>query len=800
MVEADPGDVGSEPHLLDEGGTGRRHGLDRVGDRLVDAPEQQVVAQGGRRADPVGVVEVDAAEAGLVEGDAQLPPRLDQPLAERVVDEAEAVARLDIGERQGDEPGRVGRAVAAQPDPAPTEPLEGRGAVALGRRLGGGAAGEDRLVFRQLVGGEERELLEQRMPARQAAEDLQHGGGDPLAHGDEVVGEPGPVEDEADHRVLGQRPAGERRGGGDTEQQVLRHRRLPVVAGGIERLDEVGVPLRRQALAEGDPRLDQPGGEVGMALGIDLAEEAEAINLLAHADAGKPVEDQGVELARIGDAGLGVVDPVGRERCDRVSGAVRLGERLGVGHGGIRRAAVEAVHDVLAQGPREQDRVDAREGDAPGERGARPFGKVVALEGDPAGGRHRPARQHPREGRGGGTTVADDADDRRQRQGEGDVGEHRPVRFLHADALGGQPPAQGLVAARRIEPEQALGQELLQHLLVLHLHVEALLVPVDQLLEGRRQVAIGRDHRDELADAELALQGEVAADAVEQERRHLREQVVQELDHELAPVDAQAQVEQPAEAVADLGPLPGLGPVGMHRRDAVHHLADPAGEAARGELTLASEAQQLAPQARDDHELHPHHPGGEQPEPDVLEQDERHRGGGLGAEEGRQDVGVADEAADRLDLVADDGGDLGGLGVAQRVRREAHDQREQLEAQAPQHALAERPLGHVDPVLEGAVDQHQQQEHRREAEQELEPIDVEAVEQREIVAEPVRHLQAQHQELGGLVALLEGVALDRLVDDAARQVEGGEVERQRGEHDGADQDLVALRVPPDVAE
>jgi hypothetical protein len=35
--------------------------------------------------------------------------------------------------------------------------------------------------------------------------------------------------------------------------------------------------------------------------------------------------------------------------------------------------------------------------------------------------------------------------------------------------------------------------------------LEALLVPVDQLLEGRRQVAIGRDHRDELADAELDL-------------------------------------------------------------------------------------------------------------------------------------------------------------------------------------------------------------------------------------------------------------------------------------------------------
>ena len=44
--------------------------------------------------------------------------------------------------------------------------------------------------------------------------------------------------------------------------------------------------------------------------------------------------------------------------------------------------------------------------------------------------------------------------------------------------------------------------ELLDDLLVLDLHVEALLVPVDQLLHRRRQVAIGGDHRHELADVE----------------------------------------------------------------------------------------------------------------------------------------------------------------------------------------------------------------------------------------------------------------------------------------------------------
>ncbi|MFC6745746.1 hypothetical protein ACFQFG_13755 [Methylobacterium persicinum] len=76
------------------------------------------------------------------------------------------------------------------------------------------------------------------------------------------------------------------------------------------------------------------------------------------------------------------------------------------------------------------------------------------------------------------------------------------------------------------------------HRFVFHLDVQALLVPVDEFLQRRREVAIGGQHRDELADIQLALQGEDAADDVEQERRHLREEIVQVLHRELAPVDA----------------------------------------------------------------------------------------------------------------------------------------------------------------------------------------------------------------------------------------------------------------------
>jgi len=60
-------------------------------------------------------------------------------------------------------------------------------------------------------------------------------------------------------------------------------------------------------------------------------------------------------------------------------------------------------------------------------------------------------------------------------------------------------------------------------------HVEALLVPVDQLLDGRRQLAIGRDDGHELTEIQPAGQGEVAAERVEDEGRELRQHVVGEL-------------------------------------------------------------------------------------------------------------------------------------------------------------------------------------------------------------------------------------------------------------------------------
>jgi hypothetical protein len=172
----------------------------------------------------------------------------------------------------------------------------------------------------------------------------------------------------------------------------------------------------------------------------------------------------------------------------------------------------------------------------------------------------------------------------------------------------------------------------------------------------------------------------------------------------------------------------------------------------------------------------------------------------LRAEEDRQHEGVADERADRLDLVLDDGRGFRRLDRPQGLGREAQQKAEQVEAQAPQHALAQGALGDVDPVLEGAVDENEEQKQARQAEQQREAIDLESFEQLNPAAEPVRQGEGEVEKPGRRPAVLERPALDRLVDDALRQVERREVEGQRRENDQTDDQLVALRVAPDVTE
>ena len=97
----------------------------------------------------------------------------------------------------------------------------------------------------------------------------------------------------------------------------------------------------------------------------------------------------------------------------------------------------------------------------------------------------------------------------------------------------------------------------------------------------------------------------------------------------------------------------------------------------------------------------------------------------LAAEQRRLHEGVADEAAERLDLVLDHGRDFGGLDPLEDAGREAQHPVDELEADAPQHALAEPALVGVDVEFEQAVDDDQEQEDAAQRKQHAGAVELE---------------------------------------------------------------------------
>src|SRR5215210_2730966 len=238
----------------------------------------------------------------------------------------------------------------------------------------------------------------------------------------------------------------------------------------------------------------------------------------------------------------------------------------------------------------------------------------------------------------------------------------------------------------------------------------------------------------------------------------------------------------------------------MDRLDPVDDLADSPGEAPRGDLALPGKPQELTPQPRDEGHLGGDDGPGQNTKPDALKEDEQERGCGLGSKKDRQDESVADKGADRFDLILDDRRSFRRLDRAQGLGREPQQKAEQVEAQATQHALAQGALGDIDPVFEGTVDENEEEKQAGQAEQQREAIDLKAFEQLNPAPKPVRHGPDEVEKPGRCPPVLKRSALNRLVDDALRQVERSEVEGKRRENDQKDDQLVALRVAPDVTE
>ncbi len=484
-------------------------------------------------------------------------------------------------------------------------------------------------------------------------------------------------------------------------------------------------------------------------------------------------------------------------RFDDVVATRRLGFPLHV---------TDAIEDRVLDGALRKERVGTHEGDAAAAHGHRNILEIGLAEGDPAAVRRQKASQNLENGFGAARGSAIEGHDVPDTHAERQIVEetravlvdHRHVveRHLTVDVR-----HRPVVVGRRQEFHAGIDRELLDHLGVFDLDVEPLLIPIDQVLHGRGKILVGRDHGDELADVEMPHNGQESSHHVEKEGRDLGQKVVQELDEELPLVEREADLEDRGKPARDFGPLVVRRIVGVDAGDIVDDLADAPRERPRGQLPLATEDQLLAPQPRDHHALDQEQADGDQPEREVLDQDEDDRGQDLATEEHRLNEGVADEAAERLHLVLDHRGDFGALDSTELRRREAQDTVDQLVAQLTEHALAEPALVEVDVIFEEAVDDDQEQEGGRQHDQRPDTIEVEPVHEFD---ETVRLDGTGHRNLDleimlGRRRLLEALGLDRPVDDIFGQIEHQEVERHRGQDDEQDPDLLLPGLVPDIA-
>ena len=224
------------------------------------AAEQHVVLHRRGGVVALRVVELDVVAIFLRQGLGKAAPRRQQLGLQLGIDQAQAVPRLDIREGDGDQPLLVGRRGFLQ-------------AAALHAR-------QQLLHQRQIVGGDEAELLEEGMARRQVREQFDHGLGDLFAHRDERRLQALGLDHLGQHLVVAQGREIEHRAARRAEQQVLRHRHVAVVFGGIELLDQVREVGLLQPAMNGDARLQEAFGDRRLVIRIDPPAQAELIDIV----------------------------------------------------------------------------------------------------------------------------------------------------------------------------------------------------------------------------------------------------------------------------------------------------------------------------------------------------------------------------------------------------------------------------------------------------------------------------------------------------------------------------------------
>ncbi len=102
------------------------------------------------------------------------------------------------------------------------------------------------------------------------------------------------------------------------------------------------------------------------------------------------------------------------------------------------------------------------------------------------------------------------------------------------------------------------------------------------------------------------MQGQVAADRIEQERRHLRQEVIDELDQEFPLINVVANFENSPKPVRYVGAFVIRRVVGAHDVDALEDLAHPPSQLSGGELALTAQSHQPPAHLWYEEALHQH--------------------------------------------------------------------------------------------------------------------------------------------------------------------------------------------------
>src|SRR4029077_8106030 len=108
------------------------------------------------------------------------------------------------------------------------------------------------------------------------------------------------------------------------------------------------------------------------------------------------------------------------------------------------------------------------------------------------------------------------------------------------------------------------------------------LVEVEQLLPGRGQILVGGEDRHQRAERQIALDDQIAAQRIEEERRQLPNEIVEEFGEEFAAVDLEPDVINHTQNAGKVGQMQLDRVVCLDLDDAAVRFLDPVGDLADG--------------------------------------------------------------------------------------------------------------------------------------------------------------------------------------------------------------------------